>query len=199
MKVNAILLAAGMSERMKGPNKLIVPHKGQTVITRSYAAISQSNVGSVVVVTGRDRSEIQRALMLPDSDIFVHNRLFANGMTSSIQTGLTQLLDSDAVMICLGDMPWLNSDDYNELITVFKREGGKDKILVPWYDGQRANPVIFGSAYFDDMLNHQEPDGCNGIVRANTENVLNLKVESERFIRDIDTPEDLRRLKTHAY
>lgn len=198
MKVDAILLAAGLSKRMLGPNKLLSGHYGKAVIANVYEAVSESGVGKTVVVTGRDEKEVQEALKLKEGHEFIHNDQFKDGMTSSIKIGLGALVQSEAVMICLGDMPWLKTEDYNELVQAFRREGGEDKILVPWFEGKRANPVIFGRNYFDAILVHNEPNGCNAIVQANVGNVLNLKVESERFIRDIDTPDDLWRLTPYA-
>lgn len=191
-KVNAILLAAGLSSRMNGPNKLLLPFQGGAVIQSVYRALSKSKVNEVTVVTGRDSDEVMSSLSLRLNDQFAHNDNFEKGMTSSIQIGLSRSQPCEAVMICLGDMPWLNTADYNLLIERFLSECGAQRILVPWYDQKRANPVIFGKSYFDLMSKHAETNGCAQIVRDNLENVLNLHVDSDRFIRDIDVPEDLK-------
>ncbi len=191
MKINAILLAAGLSKRLKGPNKLLMVHKGKTVVSNTYAALRQSDISEIVIVTGRDSGLVKTSLPLRSNDQFVHNKDFKEGMTSSIQTGLDASGDCDGLMICLGDMPWLQTEDYDLLIKEFKGYRRQDVILVPWYNESRANPVIFGKQFFDQIRDHKAPNGCAQIVRDNVEKVMNLNVQSERFIKDIDTLEDL--------
>lgn len=191
-KVNAILLAAGLSSRMKGPNKLLLPFKGGTVIQSVYRALSKSKVNQVTIVTGRDDKHVMSSMSLRLKDQFAHNSKFELGMTSSIQSGLNIAQPCDAVMVCLGDMPWLQIADYDFLIESFLAEGGANSIQVPWFEDKRANPVIFGRDYFDAILKHEETNGCAQIVRDNLENVLNLNVDSDRFIKDIDTIKDIK-------
>ncbi len=193
-KVNAILLAAGLSSRMKGPNKLLLPFQGGPVIQSVYRALSKSKINQITVVTGRDADLVMSSLSLRLNDQFAHNTSFELGMTSSIQSGLSVAQPSDGMMICLGDMPWLTTADYNVMIDKFYSGRGREAILVPWFDQQRANPVIFGKGYFDDILNHKDTNGCSQIVRDNQENVLRLNVESEHFIKDIDTLADIDQL-----
>lgn len=198
IKVNAILLAAGLSDRMQGPNKLLLHLNGEAIISRSYGALQASQINQIVVVTGRDESAVRDVTPLASEDRFAHNECFQNGMTSSIQTGLKQIPKSDALMVCLGDMPLLTSVDYDLLINAFRKDGANDKILVPWFKDSKANPVIFGSDYFDKILGHTSPNGCAGIIKHHSQKVLNLKVDSERFIKDIDTPDDYKQLEKNA-
>ena len=198
LKINAILLAAGLSDRMQGPNKLLLDINGESVISRTYNALIASEVGEVVVVTGRDESAIRGVISLDTRGRFAYNEFFHNGMTSSIQTGLRVISKDAALMICLGDMPLLKSTDYDLLIKAFKQDGSSDKILVPWFKEKRANPVIFGTDYFEEIMTHTSPNGCAGVIKNHSEKVLNLKVDSERFIRDVDTPGDYKQLESNA-
>lgn len=198
LNVNAILLAAGLSNRMNGPNKLLLDLNGEMVISSAYNALRASEISEVVVVTGRDESTIRGAVSLGARDQFAQNEFFQNGMTSSIQTGLRYLKESEAIMVCLGDMPLLKATDYDFLIRTFKQNGSRDKILVPWFKENRANPVIFGSDFFEEILSYTEPNGCAGIIKNHSKKVLNLNVNSDRFIRDVDTPEDYSKLVANA-
>ncbi|MBO3697385.1 NTP transferase domain-containing protein [Roseivirga sp. E12] len=193
MKVNAILLAAGLSTRMNGPNKLLLPFQGGAVVQSAYRTLSKSKVNRITVVTGRDADQVMSNLSLRLNDQFYHNSNFELGMTYSIQSGLKASQPCDAIMVCLGDMPWLQLADYDLLMENFKEKGGSDTIQVPWYGEKRGNPVIFGKTFFDAIMAHSEPNGCAEIVRENEANVLNLNVFNERFIKDIDTLEDLER------
>lgn len=191
MNIKALLLAAGLSSRMKGPNKLLLPFKEASVISCTYQALKDSRIAQIMIVTGRDAGSVKSIIQLGSADQFIHNKHFELGMTSSIQAGLKALTDCDALMICLGDMPWLKASDYDLLLAKFERQGNEDSILVPWFDEFRANPVIFGSKYFNDILKHKETTGCAQIIRDNRENVLNVNINSDRFIKDIDTLDDI--------
>lgn len=193
-KVNAILLAAGLSNRMNGPNKLLMPLKESSVIASVYNALCSSQVAQIIVVTGRDASKVELAIKLRGNDQFVHNEEFSKGMTSSIKRGLKAAPQNEALMICLGDMPCLQPNDYDQVIGAFQKNGQNKSILVPWYQEKRANPVTFSHHFFNEINGHKESNGCAGIVRSNRDFVVNLNVESERFIRDIDTVEDFERI-----
>ncbi|WP_176723373.1 nucleotidyltransferase family protein [Roseivirga misakiensis] len=194
-QIGGILLAAGLSDRMQGPNKMLLPYGNSSVIGTTYQALSQSRLLKTVIVTGRDAVLVQDQILLQGDDQIVHNGLFTSGMTSSIQVALNELKSFEAVMVCLGDMPLLTSADYDLLINTFEETCDDGHILVPWFQGKRANPVIFSRQYFDEILNHEQPNGCSGIVKRHPEKVLNLNVDSERFITDLDTPKDYQRLK----
>lgn len=194
MTITAILIAAGLSTRMQGPNKLLQSIGGKSLIQHSYSHLINAPVDEVIVVTGRDSARIESALVnsqWPKAK-FVHNTNFEEGMTTSIQAGLKEATKADAVMICLSDMPEIRSDDYNVLLDEFRNKGGSDKILAPFKNGRKGNPVIFGSAYFTPMAEHKEPNGCSSIVKAHKEQLIKYATDSEAYFFDIDTPETLK-------
>lgn len=177
---------------------MLLPFEDDYVISKTYSALQSNELSSIAVVTGRDADKVGAYLDLREQDQLVHNINFERGMTSSIQAGLATLADSDGVIIALGDMPWLRTNDYDQLINHFNKHGASNKILVPWYGDKRGNPVIFGSEFFDTIMAHSEPNGCVKVVRENLDHVLNLNVETDRFIMDIDTLEDLERGSSNA-
>ena len=64
-------------------------------------------------------------------------------MASSIKVGLNHISNtSESFFICLGDMPMIKPDIYNQLI---KSRNQKD-ILIPTYNGQQGNPVLFNKS-----------------------------------------------------
>ncbi len=52
--ISAIVLAAGLSARMEGKNKMLLPFDGKTVIEKVVANIIASGINELIVVTGRD-------------------------------------------------------------------------------------------------------------------------------------------------
>ncbi|NVK82771.1 MAG: nucleotidyltransferase family protein [Cytophagia bacterium] len=195
MRISAILLTAGLSSRMEGENKMLLPLADSTVVQKTYEQLLASEVSEVVVVTGRESDSVQLRIKNYDSDKtrLVYNPNYEKGLTTSIQVGLRAIKNADAVMICLGDMPIVRAEDYRLLMESFANQN-EYSIQVPFYQGQKGNPVIFGEQHFEEILNHSEMNGCSGIVQKNSDRVYRIEVSSNRFIQDIDTPNDYQRL-----
>jgi molybdenum cofactor cytidylyltransferase len=200
MKVAAILIAAGLSSRMGGPNKLLQPIGTATLIEHTFAQLIQAKVDEVVVVTGRDHEEVTELIKRSHTTKtrLVHNADFEKGMTGSIQKGLGALANADALMVCLSDMPELRAQNYNELIHLFKKEGSSEKILAPYKKDIKGNPVIFGSDYFGQIKEHKEANGCSAIIKSHKNHILRLDTSSEAYFFDIDTPEALKNYQARA-
>ena len=192
MQIGAVLVAAGLSSRMQGKNKMLLPFGDKTVIETTYQQLAKAELTKVVVVAGAYFNEIKESLELRERDYFIENVHYEEGLTTSIQAGVNELIQMDAVMICLGDMPLVKTNDYQLLIESFAKA---DKtIQVPFYSKQKGNPVIFAQKHFNEILNHTEVNGCSGIVKQNKAAVQQLSVSTDRFILDIDTPEEYQNL-----
>ncbi|MHA7100979.1 nucleotidyltransferase family protein [Roseivirga pacifica] len=192
MQIGAVLVAAGLSSRMQGKNKMLLPFGDKAVIEATYQQLAKAGLTKVVVVAGAYFNEIKESLELREGDCIIENRLYKEGLTTSIQAGVKELVQVDAIMICLGDMPLLKTNDYQFLIKSFAKA---DKtIQVPFYNKQKGNPVIFARKHFNEILNHTEMNGCSVIVKQNKAAVQQLSVSTDRFILDIDTPEEYQNL-----
>ena len=194
--VSAILLAAGLSSRMDGPNKLLLPWKETTLIQHILSQVLLSDVTEVVLVLGRDTDLIKNMVGIHPKLKIVENHNYETGMTSSIQEGVNKA-KGNAYMICLSDMPFLNELDYNAVIEAYASNLSEAKdILLPQYEGKKANPVIFNTAYKDAILNHKEVNGCSSIVKQHMDRVIRFDVGNDHFILDIDTLLDYQKLKS---
>lgn len=194
--VSAILLAAGLSSRMDGPNKLLLPWGKTTLIEHMLSEVLLSDVEEVVLVLGRDADKIKGLAESHPKLKIVEHPQYESGMTSSIQAGVREA-KGNAYMICLSDMPFLNPSDYNAIIHYYQSALNTSKdILLPQFEGKRANPVIFNSCYKQAILNHKESNGCSGIVKRHTDRVIRFEVVNDHFVLDIDTLSDYQRLKS---
>ena len=90
VRVDAVVLAAGRSSRMGGPNKLMALFDGKPLVRRTVEAARASSVGDMVVVTGHQEERISDAL----SGLAVrraHNEDYAAGLAGSLKTGIRAL------------------------------------------------------------------------------------------------------------
>lgn len=190
--ITAILLAAGSSRRMGKENKLTLAFKGKPMIAHMVDEILASQPDELIVVTGYESSEI--SAWLKDKQVkIVFNPHHLKGMTTSIQAGVMAAHEhSSGFMICLGDQPLILAKEYNLLINHFLEEKSFNtrQILVPVFEGKRGNPVIFSSFYRNEILQHQQMEGCREIILRNQPYVRPITVETPHILKDIDTPED---------
>ena len=193
--ISAVILAAGESRRMGKQNKLLLPVCGEALLVKLVKSVCNSDVGQVLVVVGHEAEKIRSELKnFPLS--FVYNPNFSEGMTSSIKFGVKEVSpDSDGFLICLADMPFINSSEINKLLHAYVRKRIKEKrlIVVPLFQGQRGNPVLFSSEFRNDILDHNKDFGCKGVIKNNSESVMEITMVNDNILIDVDTLEDFKR------
>ena len=191
--ISAIILAAGESRRMGGQNKLLLPFCGEVLIRKFVKSIRSSNVDEVLVVVGHEEEKIKDVLQ--DQQVtFVENFCYMEGMTTSIQSGIRAASpESDGLLICLADLPFIETSDFNRLIRSFIDffDTKSSIIIVPVFKGQRGNPVLFSNQFREIILEHKG-EGCRDIVQKNSECVREVTMENDNVLLDLDTPEDFK-------
>jgi len=185
--ISAIVLAAGESNRL-GQLKQLMPLGESTILEQAIDNLLDSVVDETIVVLGHKAEEVRKAIAARPVRMAL-NPDYHQGMSTSIITGLN-LIDSraQAVMVALGDQPFVDSQTINILIEEFK--SGDKGIAVPVYQGKRGHPVIFDIRYKDELLNLKGDIGGREIVAQNPENVLEVAVDCEGVCIDIDTMEN---------
>lgn len=189
--ISALILAAGESLRMGSKNKLLLQIGSELLITKFVKSVSDSNTSEVVVVVGHEGKKIRSALK-GQLLTFIDNPHYYEGMTSSIQYGIkASSKESLGLMICLADMPFAETLDFNILIQAFLefRRTEISPIVIPVFEGKRGNPVIFSKEFRDEILVHKG-EGCKEIVKQYANFVKEVHMKNDNLFRDIDTPED---------
>ncbi len=192
-RVCAVLLAAGMSRRMGPVNKLLAPIQGQAMICRVADQLSASRVDEVIVVTGHQSEAVREAL--GDRHLrFVHNPDYAQGLSRSLAAGLAALgADCQAALVCLADMPELDSDQMNRLLAAYDPAAGA-LICVPTYAGKRGNPVLWDQVFFADMRRIQGDVGARHLIGKHAQSVIEVVMADRGVLFDVDSPEVLAQL-----
>jgi len=185
--ISAILLAAGQSKRMNGENKLTKEIQGISVIKLSVKNILASSINELIIVLGHQKEIIEKLVDKHEKTKFVFNKNFESGMASSIKAGLNNLSEkTEAFFICLGDMPMVSHDIYNQLI---KSKDNKE-IIVPTYKGQQGNPVLFDKSMKEKVLNISGDIGAKKILELNKDKILNLEINDQNISKSFNTQGD---------
>jgi len=191
LRVGAVVLAAGEGSRLGGVPKCMLRLQGVPLINRHLVALSGGGIDEVVVVTGFHHAEIEPAVEAFPVTI-VRNPNPEAGQQSSVRLGLEALGPRfDVILIVLADQPLLSSAEFTELISAFKKRPSGTAILYPEVKGQRGNPVIFSGEVIADLLATQKAIGCRKFMDDHPEIVHKYVTDNDRFILDVDTPEDL--------
>jgi molybdenum cofactor cytidylyltransferase len=194
--VAALVLAAGRSTRMGGPNKLLAKINGKPLVRIVAEQALASKASSVVVVTGHQQSEVEQALHGLNVG-FTHNPAFADGLATSVKAGIAAVpKDADGALVCLGDMPLIDAQLIDRLIEAFSPDKGS-LIVLPVAGGRRGNPVLWSRRFFGELMTLDGDIGARHLIAQHGEAVAEVEVEGKSAFLDIDTPEALADL-THG-
>lgn len=186
-----ILLAAGSGRRFDPSgikNKLIEPLENGTPVAIQAAKNLLQVLSTVAVVT---RS---RALAAQFDALGCKSLLFADaaqGMGASLAHAVADVVESHiaahAVLIALGDMPYLQTDTIEKLVRAL--QDGADMVQ-PIYQKQVGHPVGFSRRHFAALMRLQGERGARHLLREFP--VTQVEVNDPGILKDIDYPADLR-------
>lgn len=194
-RVSALLLCAGSSNRFGATNKLLANWQGAPLIRQTLQNVVTSAVDSTLIVTGHEHRKIRTSTenLHPDHTIhYLHNEAHSTGMASSLIKGVSALIDSDAVVVCLGDMPMVQSSTIDKLVGAFKNHPDK-ALYIPTYGGKRGNPVLIARRLFDSILSLTGDTGARVLARQFPDTVMEIPIDNPQILTDIDTPDDLQK------
>jgi molybdenum cofactor cytidylyltransferase len=188
--IAALVLAAGRSSRMGGPNKLLAEIGGRPLVRIAAEEALGSRARPVIVVTGHQRERVEAALAgLPVE--FVNNADFADGLGTSLRAGIGALpAQSDGVIVCLGDMPQVDAAMIDRLVGALAPDKGA-LIAVPSIDGKRGNPVVWSRRFFPELMAVEGDVGARYLISRYSEAVVEVPLTGTAALTDIDTPEAL--------
>ena len=191
MTIGAVLLAAGAGRRMGGRPKALLELGGVPLVLRQLIALSDAGVDELVIVLGHHAQQILPVIQHFPLTV-VHNPRPDDGQVSSQRLGLAALNPNlDAVLIALADQPLISEQDITSVIGAFKKRPEGTAVVVPRVAGQPGNPVIFSAAVREQILAGEGDVGCRQWRSANPRAVHHFDTESQRFIVDLDTLEDV--------
>ena len=192
--VAAVVLAAGRSTRMGGPNKLLEIIDGKTLVRRSVEAVVASQAAPVIVVTGHMAAEVKAALAgLPVT--FVHNPDFGEGLSTSLKAGIAAVPAGAAgAVVCLGDMPGVDAPLIDRLLASCGTPG-EAWIVAPVVAGRRGNPVVWSARLFGELAVVRGDVGARHVIEAHPEAVIEVELDGDGALVDVDTPQALAALR----
>jgi molybdenum cofactor cytidylyltransferase len=191
--ISAIVLAAGLSTRMKA-QKLLLPWGRTCVIGQVVATLKAAGMDEIVLVTGGLHEKLQE--ILKGSGLrFIYNQEYANGeMLTSIQVGLRALRrEIEAAMIVLGDQPQIELSVVTDILNRF--QSTRKAIIVPSYRMHRGHPWLLGKPYWQEVLSLKPPLTLREFLHDHEAAVDYLVVNSPSILQDLDTKDEYSKFK----
>jgi molybdenum cofactor cytidylyltransferase len=185
VKIAGIILAAGMGTRM-GRTKQLLPFEGRTVLEHVIQNGLAADLDPLILVLGHGANKILDTILVSRTQVVINSR-HKNGMSTSIKAGLTAIGSScEGAMFLLGDQPLVGPSILKKLI----HAATGNTIVIPTFQGDRGNPVIFGRRFFPELNTLTGDIGGRVLFKDHPERISEVPVETNAVCFDLDTPED---------
>jgi molybdenum cofactor cytidylyltransferase len=194
----ALIPAGGKSTRMGRP-KLALPFGGSTVLGHVIAALRRVPVEHILVVVGPHVPELVPLAEGGGADVCLLPNETAD-MRATVEHGLRRLEERfrpgpDAAWLLVpADHPTLDPAVVRSLIAARQAEPSHT-IQVPTYQGKRGHPALIRWGHVAGLRALPPGQGINAYLRGQAGVTREVPVGSEDILRDLDTPEDYRRLR----
>lgn len=189
MRLGAVLLAAGLSRRFGGENKLLADFSGRPLICCALDALLGLEAARRVAVVSDERvAALCRArgvetILNPDP---------VRGQGHSIALGARALGDMDALLLLAADMPRVSAASLRGLADAFGKSGASAACLRD--DTHWGNPAIFAAPCFPALCALDGDRGAKAILRAQGGALLRVACAPGDCLGDADTRDALTRL-----
>lgn len=194
-RVAGLVLAAGMSSRMKAFKPLLMLGE-KTLIEHVIDTLIESGIQEIVIVTG-NRAEEVRAQLKGRKIHFIYNKDYATtSMFQSVKLGLEYLKNRcDEFFLMPGDIPLFHSHSLRSMQKALNEN--KCILVQPMYKDKHGHPVLFSSDCITHFLGYDGANGINGAMQTLLGTKIELTLPDEGLLMDADTQEDYADL--HSY
>ncbi|GAA2627343.1 nucleotidyltransferase family protein [Streptomyces axinellae] len=194
-RVAGLLLAAGGGRRLGGRPKALLTHEGRPLVEHAVRALREGGCTPVLVVLGAARDEVRERAELAGC-VLIDNPEWAEGMGTSLRAGLERAATSEgagAVLVSLVDQPGIGPRAVARVRAAYRSPA---TLAAASYGGRRGHPVLFGRQHWAEVARGARGDaGARGYLAASAGQLTLVECGDVADPADIDTPEDLTRLR----
>lgn len=204
--LHAAVLAAGRGCRLGGVLKAGLEVGGEPVLARVVRALRAGGVKQVSVVAGPYLNVLMPLAdsldaplwVLPESPEGTANQ----GSLADSQRWAAQqhvrLYPGCDLMLLVGDLPLLSGNEVAWLRRQWAARSPRMEAMVPVVRGQRGHPVMLSAHVAQSVARLEAPEGVRDWMARHSEQVAMELATGEGHVTDLDTPEDLARLRTRC-
>lgn len=180
MKIDAIILAAGLSSRM-GANKLLLPYAGKPILQHVIDLVAALPFYSRTLVS---RAESLAGVAIPKGFRCLINPTPEAGQSASMRLGL-EAAAGDGYLFFQGDQPLLDAETVKAVLAL--ADGGS--IVVPRHAGRPGNPVFFPARLKSELMAVKGDRGGRSVRDAHAMSCRYVDIARPAPLWDVDSPE----------
>jgi CTP:molybdopterin cytidylyltransferase MocA/HD superfamily phosphohydrolase YqeK len=190
--VAAIILAAGLSERM-GEFKPLLPLGGVTIMERVVTLFQSAGIENIRVVIGHRGAELE-PLLEQLGACAVANPRYREGMFSSVVAGVATIdAEVDYFLVLPVDVPLVRVATLRRLLELCRQEHAD--IIYPRFMGERGHPPLIAGSHAREIAAWQGEGGLKAALGQWESAALDVDVADENILLDMDTPGDYKLLR----
>jgi molybdenum cofactor cytidylyltransferase len=182
--IGAIVLAAGFSSRFGSSKLLAHLSNGKSIFQQTVERIAEVFPDRLVVTRPEMAAQLQSLAQGTSILSFEHAE---QGMGATLAFAAQQIGDWDGCMVCLGDMPFIETSTYRRIADNITA----DSIVTPTFNSKMGNPAAFGKNFFTDLGALTGDTGGRKLTSIYPQAVRELQVSDPGILQDIDTLEEL--------
>lgn len=196
MKTGAVIVAAGMSSRMKA-FKPMLSLRDSTIIKTAISSLRSAGVGEIAVVTGNNAGLLSEHLSPTGVTCLFNKDYETTEMFDSAKIGLNYLKNRcGRVFFLPGDVPLFSRHSLITMEADMDRSGCE--ILMPVHDGKAGHPILIDSRAIPFLVGYEGGGGLKGAIDRFPGLKRTIQLDDIGMTLDADRPEDYERLKSYA-
>ena len=171
------------------------PPDGHTFVTQAVRTLHTGGVAEVGVVGRPHDSALRNEVSRQSPPVaYLENPTPELGQLSSLLVGVAyaEACDADGVMVLPVDIPSVKAATVQSLREAF--DLGAEPIVRAVHQGRHGHPVIFGRPVFAELRAADLSVGAREVLRREPARVCEVAVDDAGVLRDVDEPDDYRRL-----
>ncbi|WP_158736888.1 NTP transferase domain-containing protein [Alteribacillus sp. YIM 98480] len=195
-KIKAVILASGMSRRMKTAKQLL-PYKEGTLLSHCIKNVLQPPFDEVIAVVGHQQEHIKENVKIADPRFrWKYNKQFQHGQSSALKCVVPEIQEADGIMVFLADQPLIQTKTmtkvYNRAVQLLS--SSTDSIVIqPSYRLKKGHPVFFSHDLFDHFYSLSGDEGGKRVIQI-AQYYEMIDGNDSGILFDIDSWEDYEQL-----
>ncbi|MFP5470267.1 MAG: NTP transferase domain-containing protein [Bacteroidia bacterium] len=184
--LDAIILAAGNSQRMGSCKFFLLMDSGLTFFENIIIQLSNFGIENIIVVTQKTHLKELKRLSKKHkiSPIFITNDFPERGRFYSVQLGIKHTIQSEFSFIHNADSPFIETSVLEKLYD--SRE--KAEVVYPIFNKKGGHPVLVNNKVKQGLIKMP----VNSVLKESLKEFkrISVDVDNELITADIDTTED---------
>jgi molybdenum cofactor cytidylyltransferase len=188
--IGAVILAAGQGKRF-GKLKQFANLGGKPLFLYPVELTCRLKFHSIILVGNKNTAEMVDHIDRKRIS-YITNKESEQGMSSSLREGILALSDDiRAVLVFLGDQPFIPDGAVEEIISTYEKQYKNGiRIVRPSYQGLAGHPVLFDRCFFSKLTAITGDKGAKEIFESFAGQVAVAEFSRHEWNMDIDTLSD---------